>query len=239
MGQLYLISLRQLTGRTRLIIIGLLSILPVLLGLAVSLSDGGPNLAELDDNLIALLYGAGVLPVIALTVATAALGNDLEDRTLSNLTLAPVARWEIVLPKLAAAVTIAAPPLLISAIVSTSLAYDGDSQVILSVIIGMGLAILAYSAVFLWLGLATGRALGYGLMYMFLWEFLFTNFVSGVRFLSIRSYMIGLIRGVDDRRFSGDPTQVISFPVSIIVILVIIVLFTVLTVRRLRTMDVP
>ena len=103
----------------------------------------------------------------------------------------------------------------------------------------MALAILAYSSLFLWLGLSTGRALGYGLMYIFLWEFLFTGFVSGIRFLSIRSYMIGIIRGIDDNRFADDAGEVISFAVSIIVMLVVIVVFTALTVRRLRTMDVP
>lgn len=239
MNTLYLISLRQLTGRPRLIIIGLLALVPVLLGVAVSFSDDGPDSSDLDNALLALLYGAAVLPIIALTVSTAALGNDLEDRTLSNLTLSPVPRWQIILPKLAAAVTIAAPPVLVSAVIATSLAYDGESQTIVAVVIGMALAILAYSALFLWLGLSTGRALGYGLMYIFLWEFLFTGFVSGVRFLSIRAYMIGIIRGVDDNRFTEDANQVISLPVSLIVMLAVIVIFTALTVRRLRTMDVP
>ncbi len=238
MNPLYIVSLRQLTGRPRLIIIGLLALVPILVGVAVSFGDG-QDANDLDETLIALLFGAAVLPIIALTVSTAALGTDLEDRTLSNLTLTPTPRWGIILPKLAAAVTVAAPPILVSAIVSISLAYEGDSQVIASVVVGMVLAILAYSAVFLWLGLTTGRALGYGLMYIFLWEFLFTGFVSGVRFLSIRAYMIGVIRGVDDNRFVDDANQVISMPVSITVLLALIVIFTFLAVRRLRSMDVP
>lgn len=239
MSALYFVSLRQLTGRPRLVIIGLLSLVPILMGVVVSLNDSGLNSQDLDNNLIALLIGAAVLPIITLTVATAALGNDLEDRTLSNLTLTPAARWEIILPKLAAAISIAAPPVLISAIVSISLAYDGDSQAIAGIILGVGLAILAYSSLFLWLGLATGRALGYGLMYIFLWEFLFTGFVSGIRFLSIRAYMIGVVRGVDENRFEEDASQIISLQVSVIVLAVVIVLFTALAIRRLRTMDVP
>ncbi|MDA1296960.1 MAG: ABC transporter permease subunit [Chloroflexi bacterium] len=239
MSTLYLISLRQLTGRPRMVIIGLISAVPILMGLAVRLVDDGPNATELDNTLLGLLFGVAVLPIIALTVSTAALGNDLEDRTLSNLTLTPSPRWQIILPKLAAAVTVGAPPILISAVAATFLAYDGEAQTIVAVAVGIALALLAYSAVFLWLGLSTGRALGYGLMYVFLWEFLFTGFVSGVRFLSIRAYMIGIIRGIDDNRFTEDANQVISFPVSIIVTAAVIVIFTLLTVRRLRTMDVP
>lgn len=239
MDSLYMISLRQLTGRPRLIIIALLSAVPILMGVVVSLNSGDIATNDLDISLIALLIGAAVLPIITLTVSTAALGNDLEDRTLSNLTLSPVSRWGIILPKLAAAITIASPPIMISAVVSVSLAYDGDSQAIAGTIFGVGLAILAYSAVFLWLGLATGRALGYGLMYIFLWEFLFTGFVSGIRFLSIRAYMLGVIRGVDDNRFEDDASTIISLPVSVIVLTAVIVIFTVLAFRRLRTMDVP
>lgn len=219
-------------------IIGLLSAVPIIMGLVVSLTDGQDS-ADLDESLIALLIGAAVLPIITLTVATAALGNDLEDRTLSNLTLTPAARWEIILPKLLAAITVASPPILISAVVAVTLAYDGDSQTIAAVILGVGLAILAYSTLFLWLGLATGRALGYGLMYIFLWEFLFTGIVSGVRFLSVRAYMIGVVRGVDENRFEQDADIVISLPVSIIVLFAIIAVFGALSVRRLRKMDVP
>lgn len=222
-----------------MVIIGLLAVVPIIMGFVVSLSDNGLETSEIDDRLIALLIGAAILPIITLTVATAALGNDLEDRTLSNLTLTPAARWEIILPKLAAAITIASPPILIGAIVSISLAYDGDSQAIAGIILGVGLAILAYSSLFLWLGLTTGRALGYGLMYIFLWEFLFTSFVPGVRFLSIRAYMIGIVRGVDDARFADSSSEIISLQVSVIVLIVVSLLFTALAIRRLRTMDVP
>ncbi len=235
---LYFISIRQLTGRSRLLIMAAVASVPILLSVVAVLNQDELNTAELDDSLLALMLGAAVLPIITLTVATAALGNDLEDRTLSNLTLTPASRWQLIMPKLASAITVAMPPILGSAVISTVLAYEGDTQVVVSVTTGVVLATLAYSSVFLWLGLTTSRSLGYGLMYIFLWEFLFTGFVSGIRFLSIRAYMLGVIHGVDEDRFADD-TQIISLPVSIIVLLAVTVVFTVLTVRRLRTMDVP
>ena len=242
MGTLYWISVRQLTGRSRMIIIGVLAIVPVLLGLIVRLNSGspdGPSPGNLDQVLVALLFGAAVLPIITLTVSTAAMGNDLEDRTLSNLTLTPFSRWAIILPKYAASVTVAGVPLLVSAIVGLNLAYDADSQAVTAAVLAMALAIATYSAVFLWLGLASGRSLGFGLMYVFVWEFLFTQFVSGLRFLSIRAYMIGVIRGIDDRRFAEDADKVISMPISLSVLIALTVVFTILAIRRLRTMDVP
>ncbi|MDA0677008.1 MAG: ABC transporter permease subunit [Chloroflexi bacterium] len=239
MGTLYWISVRQLTGRSRMLIIGVLAMVPVLLGLVISLNADGPSPNEMDQVLVALLFGAAVLPIITLTVSTAALGNDLEDRTLSNLTLTPFSRWAIILPKFAASVTVAGIPLLFSAIIGLSLAYENDSQAVIAAVIAMALAIITYSAVFLWLGLATGRALGFGLMYVFVWEFLFTQFVSGLRFLSIRAYMIGVVRGIDDRRFADEAEKVISMPVSLAVLIALTVIFTLLAIRRLRTMDVP
>ena len=239
MGTLYWISVRQLAGRSRMIIIGVLAIVPVLLGLTISLSNDAPTGSDLDGTMIALLFGAAILPIITLTISTAALGNDLEDRTLSNLTLTPFARWAIILPKYTASITVAALPLLASAVIALTLAYEGDSKAVLAGVAGMALALAAYSAVFMWLGLTTGRALGFGLMYVFVWEFLFTQFVSGLRFLSIRAYMVGVVRGIDDRRFADQADKIISMPVSLAVLIALTIIFTALAIRRLRTMDVP
>jgi ABC-2 type transport system permease protein len=239
MFPLYLITLRQLTGRLRLVVLGVLALVPVLLGLAVGLGNSDPDYQAYDELFLGLLFGVAIVPLSLLTIASAALGNELEDRTLSNLTLSPLPRWQIILPKLLATITVGAPPVLISAIVTVSLVYDGDSSVIAAAVAGTLLAIMAYSSLFLWLGLMTNHALGFGLLYVFLWEFLFTGFVSGIRFLSIRSYMVGIMRGIDDGRFETDSNIVISLPVSLIVLLVVIIGFTALAVRRLKTMDVP
>lgn len=231
---MYMISIRQLTGRTRLLITLIFAGLPILMA---ALSDGSPG--DLDDTLLNAFYASLVIPLIALATATASFGNEVEDRTLSNLVLTPVPRWQIVLPKLLASISINGTLIITSVIISVTIAYDGDANVLAAVIIGSLLAIIAYSTVFMWLGLMTSRGLLIGLLYVFLWEFLFTGFIPGIRFLSIRAYMLGVIRGVDDNRFVDDASQIISLPVSLIVLLALIVIFTVLAVRRLRTMDVP
>lgn len=239
MYPLYMITLKQLTGRMRVIVLATLAVIPILLGLAVGLGDGQPDYELLDGLFIATLFGVAVVPISLLTIASAALGNELEDRTLSNLVLSPLPRWKIIMPKLLATITIGAPPVLVSVIVTLSIAYEGDTDAIVATLIGITLMILAYSSLFLWLGLVTNHALGFGLVYVFLWEFLFTGFVSGIRFLSVRSYMMGIVRGVDDSRFTENSSLIISFPVSLIVLVTITVMFTLLAIRRLRTMDVP
>jgi ABC-2 type transport system permease protein len=239
MFPLYLITLRQLTGRWRLIVLITLAVVPVLLGLVVKLNDSEIDTDALDELFIRTLFGVAVVPVSLLTIASAALGNELEDRTLSNLTLSPLPRWQIILPKLFATVTVGAPPVLISAIATTAIVYNGDASAIVATAVGIALMVVAYSTLFLLLGLVTNHALGFGLFYVFLWEFLLTGYISGIRFLSIRAYMVGIVKGLDDMRFPDEAKIVISLPVSLIVLVVVSVIFTYLAIERLRRMDVP
>ena len=239
MFPLYLITLKQLTGRLRLVVLGFLTVIPVLLAIPVSLSDGDPDYELIDGLFVATLFGVAVVPLSLLTIASAALGNELEDRTLSNLVLSPLPRWKIIIPKLLATLSVGGPPVLISAAITTSIVYQGETLPVIATVVGVALMVLAYSSLFLLLGLVTSHALGFGLFYVFLWEFLFTGFVSGIRFLSIRAYMMGIVRGIDDERFQENADIIISLPVSLIVLIVISVLFTALAVRRLQRMDVP
>lgn len=231
---LYLISVRQLTGRVRLLVTIGFAALPVLI--ASFISDDSPG--TIDEALLNGFITSIVIPLIALATATASFGNELDDRTLSNLTLSPTSRWKIVVPKLMASVSINGAILLTSVAISVMIAYGGDFNVLLAALVGCLLGIFAYSAVFLWLGLQTSRALLIGLLYVFLWETLLSNFGPGIRFLSIRAYTLGIIRGIDEGRFA-DNANIISFPVSLAVLVGVSIVFTALSVRRLQRMDVP
>src|SRR5215213_2960037 len=50
-----------------------------------------------------------LMPITTLILATAALGNEVEDRTLPYLTLKPIGRLRIILGKLVGTVLVAAP----------------------------------------------------------------------------------------------------------------------------------
>ena len=54
--------------------------------------------------LSAMLAGS-IAPLVVLAIAAAAFANEVEDRTLANLTLSPIPRWQIALPKLLATIT--------------------------------------------------------------------------------------------------------------------------------------
>ena len=94
---------------------------------------------------------------------------------------------------------------------------------------------MAYASAFTWLGLLTTRALGFGLVYVLLWEALITTFLSGTRYLSIRSYIFGTAYGIND--VFGEDLTIAMTPALVGAALVTVVFFL-LTVRRLSRMDI-
>jgi hypothetical protein len=104
----YKLTLRQLSGRWRLLITLLLTALPVVMAVVRSLVEDGPPDAEFEAGVVGLLVGV-ILPLVVLAIASAAFTNEIEDRTLANLTLTPIPRWKIVVPKLLGAISVAVP----------------------------------------------------------------------------------------------------------------------------------
>lgn len=237
MGSVYRLTLRQLSGRWRLLITIVLASLPVVMGLIATMVDDPPSNEDFEGIVINGMLAGSILPLVVLAIASAAFANEIEDRTLANLTLSPIPRWQIVVPKLLGAMTVAVPFIVGSAFITSQLYFDGDMTAVIAVTVGAFVGVALYSSVFIWAGLMTTRAIGFGLLYVFLWEGIFSSFVSGVRFLSIRHYSIALMHGLDERRFAGSDN--LSFGVAIGASVVVFVLFLLLSVRRLSRMDVP
>jgi ABC-2 type transport system permease protein len=237
MGPVYLLTLRQLASRWRLLIMTVLAALPVLIA-AIMLHDRrAPTVGEFESVVLGGMLAGSIAPLVVLAIATAAFANEIEDRTLANLTLAPIARWRIAVPKLLATITIAAPFIAVSAFATAHVAFLGDLRATLAVTVASVVGVALYASAFVWLGLVTTQAIGVGLLYIVLWEGFFSGFVSGVRLLSIRHFAIALMHGFDPRRFAaGDH---LSLGVAIGTSVAVFGGFLWLSVRRLRSMDVP
>lgn len=237
MGPIYALSLRQMTGRWRLLIMVVLAAMPVLLTVVVLRSGSSPDVASFERVVLNGILAAAITPLVVLAIATAAFANEVEDRTLANLTLSPVPRWKIALPKLLAAITVAAPFIVISAFVTAQVAFLGDARATAAVSVAALVEVALYAAAFVWLGLASTQAIGLGLLYIVLWEGFFSGFVEGVRFLSIRHYSLALMHALDERRFAG--VDHLGTMAVVVTCVVVFGGFLALTVRRLRRMDVP
>ena len=244
MTSIYFLSLRQLQGRWRIAALLVVAAIPLVPAIIAVASSDKPTALDLDDGLINGILASAVLPILTLVLATPVFGNELEDKTLSNLTLTPLRRWRIVAPKLAAPISVAAPLIVLSAVVSVLVAFegaeiDGAGRAAAAAAIGLAIGALLYGTMFAWLGLFTRRALGIGLLYVFIWEGLFGTFVDGLKYLSVRQYSLSIIRQLDPTRFDGSSQTVIGIEAAAVGAGIVLVAFALLTVRRLRAMDVP
>ena len=244
MTSIYFLSLRQLQGRWRIAALLAVAAIPLVPAIIAVVSSDKPTALDLDDGLINGILASAVLPIVSLVLATPVFGNELEDKTLSNLTLTPLRRWRIVAPKLAAAVSIAVPLIVVSALVTVLVAFEGAEiggagRAAAAAAIGLAIGALLYGTMFAWLGLFTRHALGIGLLYAFIWEGLFGTFVDGLKYLSVRQYSLSIIRELDPTRFDGSSQTVIGIESAAVGAGIVLVAFAFLTVRRLRAMDVP
>ena len=233
---LFWLALRQAASPRRLLLLTLVSLLPVgLTALLVALDEA--DLSGIIGGGFEPLVVSFILPLVVIVLAAGAFGNEVEDRTLSLLTTKPVPRWSLVLAKLLGTIIVAAPMMAAVAVAMTAMAPDRETGVIVAAAVGSVVGVVVYASVFTWAGLVTTRALAFGLVYVLLWEALITGLLSGTRYLSVRSYTIGVMHGMEGSPFSEN--LAIGMTTAVVGAAVVTVLFFALAVRRLSRMDVP
>lgn len=237
MSSVFTLTLRQLTGKWRLIIMTVLAAVPVAFTAMVVRSSDTPLVSEFETIVLSGMLAGSIAPLIVVSIASVAFANEIEDRTLANLTLAPLPRWQLVAPKLLAAIVVAAPFVVGSAFLTSFIGFNHDMTATFAVTTSAFIGLLMYASLFVWLGLVTKQAIPVGLVYIVLWEGFFSGYVSGVRLLSVRHYAAALMNGLDSRRFA-DMVHV-DLAVALAVAAGVFALFLFLSVRRLRHMDVP
>ncbi len=185
------VSYRQLLLAKRSYLLGGLSLLP-----AVIMYVGSSKMT--DSRAFEFLHEgpSGVLiiavgPIVALVLATSALGEERRQGTMSFLTIRPIPRWAIIAAKGAA--TWAAVFTLVGTgglAVSVALGLrTGKWETVMPMLVMLGINTLIYVALFVPLGFLFKRAMLFGLGYVFIWDSGIAN-VPGLSPLSI--YRIGL-----------------------------------------------
>lgn len=237
MKSLFLITLRRVLSPARLVMTGGLAFAPFAVTALILAVDEGASLGNFETFILNGMLAGAIIPLATLATARAGFGDEIGDRTLANVTLTPYSRWKVVLPKLLAVTLVPAVLIAATAALTSHLAYGADFTATWAVTLGAVAAVILYSTLFVWLDLATPHAIGIGLAYIVVWEGLFSRFIYGVRFLSLRSYSLSITHGMDERRLpDGDHT---ALGLSVAVAAVVVAALFVLSVRRLRTMDVP
>jgi len=166
------VTVRQVVGGRRWIVLGLLALMPSVVMLLSSLDpESGEVVERFHDAALGSLL-LPVLPVIALVIGSGALGDERRDGTLSFLLLRPIRRSTITGAKLGAAWTastlIAGVAGALAAVVLAAQAQTWSALV--PTIVAVAVTAAGYSAVFMLLGHITSRAVLVGLVYLFVWE---------------------------------------------------------------------
>ena len=189
---------------------------------------------ELGTELISNLGFTIVVPIVALVFAAAAFGDLKEDGTLVYLWLRPMDRWPMVVGAWLASVTVSLPLTLVPLTAAAFIANVG-SDLVWATILACVVGNLAYSAVFMLLGLLTKNSVVWGIGYILIWEGLVAG-ISGVgERLAIRGYTRSIIAeqtGVD--LYLGD----LSMGVAVVVPALVVIAAIVLSTLRLRSLEV-
>ncbi len=191
LAAIYRLVLRHQITRGRLALFAASFGLCILVGAATGASADDPVSSA--ANVVSALGFGLLLPVIPLVLGSAALGDWVEDETLVYVWLRPVSRLVIALGATMAVATVAVPTVVIASTILAALGSNGDSDVILGAVAGSATAGLAYTSLFVLVGLLLRRALLWGLVYVFVWEFAVARFGAGAARFSINSYATSIL----------------------------------------------
>jgi ABC-2 type transport system permease protein len=183
LSQLYTIVLRMQLTPLRLLGIGALGGIALLLGVLTGRNDD-PVRATAD---LAAGYGITVaIPLCILWLATSSVGDLVDDGLLVYLWLKPVARWQLPAASVLATSTIVLALIVVPLVVATLGA--GTPGLALDVAVAGVLTTLAYSGLFVALGLWLRRALWWGIAYLLVWENGIARASEGASRLSVGGY---------------------------------------------------
>lgn len=234
------LTLRQLANGKAVRIVALFAAVPVIFALIGLIGSDSVNRVAFVHDLFMNFIAPTVLPLAILILATNALGNEIEDRTLVYLVMKPQPRLRIILEKMLAVGTVATLLLWLGTIVGFVIGLGSDFgnhlQILVAMLIAIWFAVLAYGALFLLLSLLISRALLAGILYTLLWETTIARFIPGVRLLSVRHFVESMYVRIADTQGirMDDPNRLVSAIVTLIIVAAVAIAAST---WRLRTMN--
>ena len=238
---IFVLTFRQTVSVKRGIVLLLVCGIPLLIAVVASLTgvEWGDDQIQ---GLIQWVIGYTTLPLVSLIVAAPIFADEIEDRTFTNLMLAPIARWKIALPKVGAAVLIVAVPLIISVFISVVLVFETQTyNAAIVAAFGMLIGTVAFVSLFAFVGTLTTRAVVFGIVYVFGFETIVSSTIPGLKYISISGNTLAIMQElsstlVDAPKSGSTALPPIEFAVPAII--AVIIVCNILTVWRIKRMDV-
>lgn len=240
MPPIFVQSLRALLSGRRWVVAAVLDALVVLVVIIVAAAGERGRDEEHLVNLFSNVVLPIVLPLIAVLFATEALGAEVEDGTLIYLTLRPQPGRSIVAQKFAAATVVTLVAVWVVSVIAFFVLTrgGGGGALLVALLVSGGLGAVAYTALFLLIGLLVRRALLVGILYVLLWESTIAALSTAAAHLSVRYYAFGIFAGILSRDDLIDPATT-GPPAggSMIFLLAVAAVAVAFTARRLRRIE--
>jgi ABC-2 type transport system permease protein len=227
-GTVAWITFRATMGRKRAFLFAIPAV--ILLLVTVGLKAGGAEPSTWVAPILGVFGFSVVIPLTALVIGTSVLGAEIDDGSIVHLLATPVPRSAVVLTKFAVAAGLtmafaAVPELLAGLIASGSV-----SKLAIGVFVGALVGSVLYNAVFVLFSVLSTRAIGFGLLYLLVWEGLLGNLVSGARELSIGQYSLGV---ADSIAHDSDLGAHLTLTTAVVAGLIVLVAALAIAARRL------
>lgn len=183
------VTLRQLLGGRRLLVLGLLGTIPAIVVWLSTTARNPESAFELYHQGAVITLFLIVMPIVSIVLGSAALGDERRDGTLSFLVVRPLPRSAITGAKfLAAWIATNAVCLMSGALASLAVSLrSSDWSTMVPTLAALAISAGCYTAVFLVVGHLTSRAVLLGLVYLFVWE-------SGIAFAASSLANVSLFR---------------------------------------------
>ena len=232
------ITLRATLSRKRALLFALPAVILILLTVALRASRA--PMRPWPSHVLGTFGFSVLIPLTALIIGTSVLGAEIDDGSIVHLLATPVRRSSVVVTKFLVATGLtmifAAVPELVAALIAgggsapapagpgagsaafTGLVSVSSGKLAIGLFVGALACSVIYNAVFVMVSVATTRAIAVGLLYVLVWEALLSNFVSGVRLLSVSHYGLGIADG-----FAHDPVLQAGLTVPTSVVMGVVV----------------
>jgi ABC-2 type transport system permease protein len=222
------VTLRQLLGRRRTLLLVFLAALPVLLAVAFRVA-GETEVERFTRRIFDTITMTILLPLVAILFGAGAFGAEIDDGTVVYLLAKPVPRWIAVAAKaftaMAMAILLTGTSTALAGIIDMVPAGSDGVSATLAQVLAVVVGSVCYVSLFLAVSLFTRRALVLGIGYMLVWEGALSFMLAGIANLSIRQYSLGASTAIyklplQEVRLSAETAFVLS-GVLVVVALVV------------------
>ncbi|WUI00372.1 ABC transporter permease [Spirillospora sp. NBC_00431] len=228
-----MITFRSMLGRKRALL--LLGLPLILLVLAVILRATGNNDLDVSSDVVQQFGLATLLPLLALIAGTGVIGPEIDDGQIMYVLTKPIPREVIVLTKLVVAIVLVTVFAVVPTLLAGLILIGTTAQLTPAFTIGVLVGGIAYSAVFVALGVASRNAATIGLLYALVWESLLGSFAPGAKSASIQQWALSVTDSLTD---ASPVESSVNLTLAITLLAVVSVAATFLATFRLRSLPV-